>query len=108
MAEHLEKRNFNRIEYRVEVSIKNLRNSREIYARSTNISQGGLGIKFTKIMRPGDRLELWIHLPDGLKPIHRFGTLVWLKKIKPFLYKGGIRFNSLLSKDAAELICFQQ
>lgn len=90
--EVIEKRHSERIKHCVDISIKNLRNSRETYAKSIDISQGGLGITFNRFMKPGDKLELWIHLSDGLKPIHRFGELIWFKRIKPFLYRGGIKF----------------
>ena len=91
-----QRRNHERINCEVNISIRDLKSSRELEAKSTDISQGGLGIVSQEALRPGDKFELWIHLADGLDPVHRFGKVVWARESAPFGYRGGIRFSSLV------------
>ena len=94
--ENTQQRSHERIQCKVSISIRDLRNCREIEAKSTDISQGGVGIVASARLNPGDKLELWIHLTDGLDPVHRFGKVVWAEEFAPFGYRGGVRFASLV------------
>jgi len=95
-ARGTKRRQFHRIRCDVGISIKIMSASLKTYAQCTDISLGGIGIKilsyaFAKLS-PQDKLEIWIHLKDGLKPIHRWGKLIWFKQTDTTLYRGGIRF----------------
>ena len=94
----IKRRQFHRIRCDVNISIKDISSSLETYAQCTDISLGGIGIKILSYAKlklfPQDKLEIWIHLKDGLKPIHRWGKLMWFKQVDASLYRGGIRFLS--------------
>jgi len=94
--EKTQRRTHERIYCEVNISIRDLKNYRELEAKSTDISQGGIGIISPETLRPGDKFELWIHLADGLDPVHRFGKVVWARESAPFGCRGGIRFSSLV------------
>ena len=91
-----EKRIAPRIRKQLRVSIKSLKVRTEAEAKSIDIAQGGIGVSFDREFLAGDKLELWIHFADGLEPIHRFGRLVWVRKLKSAHYIGGIKFESML------------
>jgi PilZ domain len=91
-----ENREFQRIQCQLEVSIKELHSQKEIRGESADISRGGIRINMGKKLYIGEKLELWVHLKDSLKPIHRFGKVSWLKEIDPSLYICGISFESSL------------
>ncbi len=89
-----ENRYSQRFQRKLSVSIRNIKSDKQIEAESTNVSRSGIGICLNKKLFTGQRVELWIHLSDGLKPVHRFGRLIWLKKIGRSRYIGGIKFES--------------
>ena len=99
-SENIDKRLFERLKSNIRVSIKNFKNKFETEARSTNISRSGIGVFLQEKLNIGDKLELWVHLADGLKPIHRFGRLVWLDELSPVAFNGGIKFESLVELPA--------
>ncbi len=89
-----EQRKFSRIPCRLGISIKKLANFTETSATTFDISPGGIGIETEHGFRIGEKIELWIHFNDGLKPVHRFGKLIWIEEMNTKLYRGGIRFES--------------
>jgi len=92
-----QKRQHNRLSCRLDVSLKDLDTTWDTEVKCIDVSPGGMGIEFTEeeiiqlFIR--DRLEMWIHLVDGLKPVHRYGRLMWLKQVGEYRYRGGIRFE---------------
>ena len=92
-----QQRQHNRLSCRLDVSLKDLDTTWDTEVKCIDVSPGGMGIEFTEeeiiqlFIR--DRLEMWIHLVDGLKPVHRYGRLMWLKKVGEYRYRGGIRFE---------------
>ncbi len=87
-----------RIQCRIPISIKDVQTQWEIEARCINISKGGIGIEIIDdeeiLMKIQDRLEIWIHLSDGLRPIHRFGRLVWFRQVSHLNYHGGVKLEA--------------
>lgn len=90
------RRKSERIQRRLEISIVDFSTKKIITAQSTDFSRGGMGIKCRKKINPKDNLEIWIHLPNITKPIHRFGKVVWVKPLSPTVLRAGIKFCSHL------------
>jgi len=91
-----ENRQFRRLQCQLKISIKEIKSVKEIEAESINVSQFGIRIQTAKKFHIGKKLELWVHLQDGLDPVHRFGRVIWLNQIAPFIYNCGIKFESAL------------
>lgn len=96
------KRKFHRVQCKAKTLLVNLDNNRKIECKCTDISINGIGIEICSFLGikfiPQDTLELFIHLPDSFKPIHKFGKLMWMKRTYPFLYVGGIGLNNLKNR----------
>mgnify|MGYP000630866985 CR=1 FL=1 len=86
-----------RIKFNIKIAVKNIKESVFAEAKSVDISFNGIGVKFSpafrNIIEKDSILELWLYLPDKLKPIHRCGKIVWYKKKNYFFCRGGIQFK---------------
>ena len=95
-----ENRQFQRLPCQLEVNVIESSTRQEVRAQCLNISRAGMRINIGKVMHVGEKLELWVHLNDGLAPIHRFAQVVWLQQLAPFIYSCGLKFEPLLQARA--------
>jgi hypothetical protein len=90
------KRYYNRTQCKVKINIRNKRTSWVLVAQCSDISPEGIKVEFTNNvgikLAPFEIVEVWMHLPNRSKSIHRTGWLVWLTR--GTFYQGGIRFKS--------------
>jgi hypothetical protein len=68
--------------------------NREGVGEITNLSSAGAGMLVTcEMLELFAQLEMWLDLPDMPGPLHAKGTVNWLKKIAPGIYRIGICFD---------------
>ena len=91
-----ERRKFHRIKCHADVEFKTFNPTVSFAGLCVDLSLGGMGINFfsksTPHLAENKGLEIWIYLSNALKPVHRFGKIVWIKKMAHQSYRGGIKF----------------
>ena len=80
-----------------EVRIKECATNAETFATYSDISETGIEVLVGKRLSVGDTLELAIVVEEGKDYSHRFGTVVWVKRIEnnpERKFSAGIKFTA--------------
>lgn len=85
-----DRRVFERIPISLSLTLIDLNIKRELEARTCDVSVKGLGIVNRESLKPGDRLELWLNMPDKKQPLYIRGTVIWVNLQETDKYRAGI------------------
>lgn len=96
----LDRRIFERIPISLPVRLLDLENNQEIEAKTRDVSAKGLGILSGEYLNSGDRLELWLNMPDKREAFYSRGKVIWASHQETGRY--GYRIGICLEK--AELM----
>jgi c-di-GMP-binding flagellar brake protein YcgR len=104
-----EKRNFPRLDTRVEVKYRVLLEpEKRSSAESIDLSMGGLRIVLTQSLKIGTLMELEVKVPEYALPIYAMGRVAWIEtvpvgEISGGNYETGIEFLRLDDFDRSRL-----
>lgn len=85
-----DRRVFERILISLPVKLLDLDENRELEVNTCDLSAKGLGIVSNEYLKSGDRLELWLNMPDKREPFYTRGAVVWSKLQGKDEYRTGI------------------
>jgi len=85
-----DRRVFERIPVSLPVKFIDLDTNREAEAGACDLSAKGVGIVSKEDLMSGDRLELWLNMPDKKEPFYTRGTVVWTEQQETGKYRAGI------------------
>jgi len=85
-----DRRVFERIPISLPLTLLDLETVKELEANTCDVSAKGLGIISKKYLKPLDRLELWLKMPDEKEPFYTRGEVVWARLQESGEYRTGI------------------
>ncbi len=86
-----DRRTFERIPVSIPLTLINLDSDKVVeQARTCDISAKGVGILSRKYLSSGDRLELWLKMPDRREPFYTRGSVVWTRLQPTGEYRTGV------------------
>ena len=101
-----------RINADLEVTYRIVKDYARKWARSIDISKGGIRLPSAQKLQVGANLQLEIHTALSIKPLAISGCVVWVNELndEKFPFEMGIKFVKILPSDLRTLyrICGEQ
>jgi c-di-GMP-binding flagellar brake protein YcgR len=104
-----EKRRFHRIESRLPLKYRDLRNAAEEFRGtiSKNVSEGGIRFRSDRFISLACRLVVELDIPTLAKPIRAISKIAWIKKMPVGDdYEVGNQFLEISKEDKANIQSF--